>query len=109
MIEVILYKNGFCVSGHAEYAPIGSDIVCAGVSSLAYATIISLKKVSDKIVVRDYSENKGMLKVECDSLEDNKYVKLFLEHFYDGLKMIERQFYEYVRVEDERHEEITWF
>ena len=38
MIRVVLWRNssertGFCVSGHAGFAPAGQDIVCAAVSS----------------------------------------------------------------------------
>lgn len=40
MIKAVLKKNGtisFKVSGHAEYAPKGSDIICAAASILLYA------------------------------------------------------------------------
>lgn len=48
MIKAILYISGeeisgFDVSGHAEYAPYGEDIVCAAVSILTIATVNSLE------------------------------------------------------------------
>ncbi|MDK2824391.1 MAG: uncharacterized protein PWQ67_161 [Clostridia bacterium] len=50
MIKAVIYRNtndyivGFEVSGHAEYAEIGKDIVCAAVSILATTTVNSLEE-----------------------------------------------------------------
>lgn len=50
MINVIIYKKtsntfGFKISGHAEYADPGSDIVCSAVSALAITTFNSLEEL----------------------------------------------------------------
>ena len=50
MTTVTFYRKdgiiiGFKVEGHAGYANIGSDIVCAAISTLAQATIMGLKYV----------------------------------------------------------------
>ncbi len=47
---------GFHISGHADYAKQGSDIVCAAVSSAAYMTantITDVLKVTPKLRVND--------------------------------------------------------
>ena len=51
MIKVKYYYNddfllqGFCLKGHADFAEIGYDIVCAAVTSNAIAVINSLDKL----------------------------------------------------------------
>lgn len=39
MIKIQFYNNGLVVSGHANYAEHGSDIVCAGVSSIVLGAL----------------------------------------------------------------------
>lgn len=44
MIHVTVYRNGYTVQGHADYADHGYDIVCAGVSALALSTLSALRQ-----------------------------------------------------------------
>jgi uncharacterized protein YsxB (DUF464 family) len=37
MINIHISDNAITLTGHAEYAPTGRDIVCAGISALHYA------------------------------------------------------------------------
>ena len=37
------YRLGFIVEGHAEFAPHGQDIVCAGVSAIVQAAILGIE------------------------------------------------------------------
>lgn len=46
MIAVSISKNRIHVSGHANTAPKGSDIVCAGVSALTLSLIRGLKEIA---------------------------------------------------------------
>ena len=41
MIEAVYDRDALtlCIKGHANYAPYGQDIVCAGVSTLVYTLI----------------------------------------------------------------------
>ena len=39
MIEITREPGSITIQGHAQYAPSGADIVCAGVSALAFALI----------------------------------------------------------------------
>ena len=50
MIEVNVRLDGITISGHANYAPAGSDVVCAAVTVLTQTLIQSLEDLSaDKI------------------------------------------------------------
>ena len=47
VITVTITENGLTIDGHAGYAEIGKDIVCAAVSSLTQGLIHSLKALTD--------------------------------------------------------------
>lgn len=50
MIYVIVNKNRIAISGHAEYAPAGQDIVCSAMSILVYTMQNSLNELTDDTV-----------------------------------------------------------
>lgn len=53
-IEVIV-RNGetnINITGHAEYAPNGQDIVCAAISAISHTTILGLNAIAES-----YPEN----------------------------------------------------
>ncbi len=57
---------GFDISGHSGYAELGSDIVCAAVSSVAYMvanTLIDVIGVQADVVV---NEKVGRMRLEVD-------------------------------------------
>lgn len=77
MIEIIFQTKdnrikGFSVTGHANTAPHGSDIVCAGVSALTQTALLGLGKHLKRDI--DYKANAGdlflNLKDEPDELTD---------------------------------------
>ncbi len=67
MIKVSLYKDadnlitGFKLSGHADYAEHGSDIVCAAVSTLVLNTINSIENFTSDRFTLDQDEKKGFI------------------------------------------------
>lgn len=49
------HYNGFSCSGHADFAERGSDIVCAGISTLTQTAVLSLEELlqlSPKVVAK---------------------------------------------------------
>ena len=73
MIDVTLFQNdsgdyvGFRMTGHAEYAEYGSDIVCAAVSVLVINTINSVEKFTDdEFNSAVHEENR--FQVECSGI-----------------------------------------
>ncbi|OON93004.1 MAG: hypothetical protein ATN31_07285 [Candidatus Epulonipiscioides saccharophilum] len=67
MINIKLYFKDenlfqFKISGHADYARSGSDIVCAGVSVLALNTINSIETfLEEPMYINEKDEKKGIL------------------------------------------------
>jgi uncharacterized protein YsxB (DUF464 family) len=52
------YIEGFCVIGHADTAPHGQDIVCAGVSALTQTAVIGLERYLGRQVDLDIASGK---------------------------------------------------
>lgn len=102
MIEIIFKteKNrvkGFSVTGHANTAPHGHDIVCAGVSALTQTAILGLSEHLKKKI--DYKAEAGDLFVDIKETPDDltdailKTVKL-------GLIEIEKLYPKIVKIKE---------
>ena len=50
MIQVAIKPNEIEINGHAEYAPIGQDIVCASVSILVQNFIQSIQALTNDVI-----------------------------------------------------------
>ncbi len=91
MVRIEIYRNssnaitGFSVTGHANTAPHGQDIVCAAVSVLAQTAVLGLERHLGRSVHLDIAS--GKLKVELDSAPDD-LTGAVLETMLLGLKEI---------------------
>ena len=47
LIAINITRTGLTVDGHAGYAEIGNDIICAAVSALTQGLVHSLKALTD--------------------------------------------------------------
>ena len=85
------------INGHADYAPKGLDIVCAGVSALTSAFFDALAAAAVKEHCNRISLNTGdgHFSVYIDEIRDDvtdDIVKSFLLMLSEGLASIERQY-----------------
>ena len=94
MIEVGLRKDGIMISGHAGYAPTGSDIVCAGVTALTQELIRSMEGLTDDRIETDIGS--GMASIQYGDLSEKG--KLLINSFFIGICMIAKEFPDYVRI-----------
>lgn len=95
MIAVSVRKDGITVSGHAEYAEAGKDIVCAGVTALVQGLIGSVESlISDKI---EYEISPGRADIHYGDLSEAG--TLLLDSFFIGVCQIADEFPDYVRIE----------
>lgn len=84
MIEVQRHIGGITLNGHANYAPIGQDIVCAGVSTLVQTLIQSIEELTtDKI---EYVMSPGTVDIKFGNLSEQS--KLMIDSFFIGLRLI---------------------
>ena len=95
MIAVSVRKDGITVSGHAEYAEAGKDIVCAGVTALIQTLIKSIGDLTeDKI---EYEISPGRADIHYRDLSDAG--KLLIDSFFIGVCAIADEFPDHVRIE----------
>ena len=94
MIEVSVRRDEIKISGHANYAVSGSDIVCAGVTALAQTLIKSIEGLTeDKI---EYEISPGMVDIKYRDLSEKS--RTLVDSFFIGVGMIADEFPDYVRI-----------
>ncbi|MGD6832068.1 ribosomal-processing cysteine protease Prp [Sutcliffiella halmapala] len=106
MIKVTIKRNdqhaidSFTITGHANFAKKGSDIVCAGVSAVSFGavnSIISLLSVTPQIE----QGADGFLRctIPQDLEESTKEkIQLLLESMVVSLETIERDYGNYITI-----------
>jgi len=88
MITINIRRNSenaiemLTVNGHANFAPHGQDIVCAGVSSLVQSAVMGLERHLRREV--NFSQNKNELTVELVEKPDG-FTQAILETMLLGL------------------------
>ena len=82
------------ISGHAGYAPAGSDIVCAGVTALTQGLVRSIEGLTDDRIETDIES--GMTSIQYGDLSEKG--KLLINSFFIGICMIAEEFPDYVRI-----------
>ena len=66
MIEISRFEGGITIKGHAGYAPLGQDIVCAGVSTLAQTLIASIEALTEDAI--QYDIQSGWVEIKFGKL-----------------------------------------
>lgn len=95
MIAVSVRKDGITVSGHANYAETGKDIVCAGVTALIQTLIKSIGDLTeDKI---EYEISPGRADIHYGDLSEAG--KLLIDSFFIGVCAIADEFPDHIRIE----------
>jgi uncharacterized protein YsxB (DUF464 family) len=89
------YKNGFVVTGHAEYAEHGADIVCSAVSAMSQMTHLALKRHTDVVSVI----KSGDMSVQID--KPNVYTNVLIDAMINGLRHVTKQYPQYVEIMEE--------
>ena len=97
MIKVIYNDNTIKVSGHANYAEYGKDIVCASVSSVI-ATIVNCIMNIDKSSITYQDDGKTII---ITKINNNDVVNTIFATMIDILKDLENQYKENIKVESE--------
>ncbi len=83
------------MSGHANYAPPGQDIVCAGVSTLVQTLIQSIEELTpDKI---QYSMQPGTVDIKFRDLSEQ--AQLLVDSFFVGLRLISDEYPDNVKID----------
>lgn len=100
MIEVTfdIIEDGICkgfqVCGHAEYAPRGSDIVCAAVSALTQGAVSTLEQLKYLGVKAEVEAGKLTCTVDAPGIASQAILLMVKV----SLEQLEEQYGNYVRV-----------
>jgi len=94
MIKVIVSRNNktiekFTVTGHANYADDGRDIICAAVSAVVYTALGYFEEKYKRI---DFTERDGYIEWNRPSLvvgKESDAVEVVLDTMIIGLKQIQ--------------------
>ncbi len=108
MLKVTInYKGqnivGFTVEGHAEYAPKGEDICCAGVSSITQTALIGL--INHLQLKPEYTVESGNMEVllaQNLSPTDNEKAQIILTTMLAGLESMKSSYSELIKLEIRR-------
>lgn len=88
MIVVEAQSGQINIVGHAYYAEPGKDIVCAAVTALVQSLISSLEEFTDNKIEYELLPGKAVINYRELSAD----AKLLISSFFLGLKVIEEQF-----------------
>lgn len=94
MIEVKHTSGCITVSGHAGYAPIGQDIVCAAVSTLLQVFCASVEKLTADEIKSNMAAGNAV--IEYGNL--SKEAQLLVDSFFVGIQMIADEYPQNVRI-----------
>lgn len=97
MIDVQISDNKITVSGHAEHAPPGQDIVCAAVSVLVQTLAASINGLTGDKIEHDIRLGRAVIRYE-DLTERSR---LLVESFLVGVSGVAASYPECVKISRE--------
>jgi uncharacterized protein YsxB (DUF464 family) len=107
MTEVTVYRDrsgkilSYRIQGHSGYAPLGTDIVCAAISTLGQTTAMGLKQivgVKTQVVVDESIPDYQCYYVLQDVNGKDKEIATLLETFCGGVRIIAEDYPDYVKL-----------
>ena len=88
MVTIIRRNDGLTITGHAGFAPIGQDIVCAGVSTLVQTLIQSIEDLTEDQIQYDFIP--GTVEIKHGTLSEG--AQLLMKSFFIGVEMIANEY-----------------
>lgn len=84
MIKVYKTSNYIVLLGHANYAPIGQDIICSAISILTQNLIQSIETLTNDTIT--YDMKPGEVHIYYEDLSD--YAQILVDSFFVGIQSI---------------------
>lgn len=105
MITAVFWQNPqkhifkFSVNGHADYAELGSDIVCAAVSAMVISTINGMTEIIGIPVDCDYEYDTMLCQISSDILDQQQeQAQVLLRTLHLGLSELHKEYENYLEV-----------
>lgn len=104
MIKVLIEKEEdriklLTVDGHADFAKLGSDIVCAGVSSVVIGGINAIDILDDNVVFDVSASEDETGHITYRSISSTYEEQLLLKSIILSLQAIEENYSEFISIE----------
>lgn len=106
MIQVRYHRNEqgdvttFQVSGHADYAAHGQDIVCAAVSALVDTSLLALDRIAGQATEQENREGYSYCRLLPGNEGAWQQAQVILETMLLGLTEIAKGYKKYIRVRE---------
>ena len=94
MIDITVQPDRITVSGHAEYAEPGKDIVCAAISTLSQVFVASVEELTAAQIKT--AQTGGYMEIVIE--ESTERAQVLLDSCLLGCRMIADQYPDNVRV-----------
>lgn len=94
MIDVTVREDRVTVSGHANYAANGEDIICAAVTALSVTLVKSIEDLTDGKI--EYDVRPGWVDIKYGNLSEK--AKTLVDSFFIGICLIADEFSGYIRI-----------
>jgi len=107
MIQVIIERDdhdrieAFQMSGHADFAEHGKDLVCAGASAVAFGAVNAIFSLTEVEPHVEQGAEGGFLRIELPkemSEADAVRTQTLLEGMVVSLQTIERDYESYIKI-----------
>lgn len=103
MVKVVVYKmheeiRSVTIDGHADFAPNGQDLVCAGVSSIA----VGIMNALDELVHNEctFQMEKGFISIDVRNSHCLK-TQMILKVMMIQLKTMEGSYSNYIQIQQQ--------
>lgn len=94
MIDVTVREDRVTVSGHANYAANGEDIICAAVTALSVTLVKSIDDLTDGKI--EYDVRPGWVDIKYGNLSEK--AKTLVDSFFIGICLVADEFPGYIRI-----------
>ena len=82
------------ISGHADYADEGFDIVCASVSSISITTLNAIIRYDEEAIY--YHEEDGLL--EIGIVKYSEFIDILMENMISMFEELEKKYKNYIKI-----------
>lgn len=94
MIKVNIKNNQIIVTGHADYADYGKDIVCASASSIVITSVNACLRLDSQSL--EYKEEQDKLTIDIKSNDEN--IKSIIENMISMLEELAKTYKKNIKI-----------
>ena len=104
MINVNVKKNRIVITGHANFADYGRDIVCASASSIVITSINACLRFNKNSLVYEEDTDKLIIDIK----DTSKSIKLIIDNMIFMLEELAQTYKKNIKIVKEEDRWISW-